>query len=166
MRVGYVIVVVTWACGPQPRGFESHDASPGSPPPSDGSPGGIADGAVVPSDGAAAPIDSPTPSGGLDPDLVLPNPGGQVCDDPGAIGSPECPAIEVCRMFSPTEGRCETCFACGNLGDFCTATDQCDILFECFQGSCTNFCTLGTFECGPIEDCIHVGHATRGVCRP
>jgi hypothetical protein len=80
--------------------------------------------------------------------------------------SPECPNLQVCRFFTPTEGRCETCTNCGNLGAACTATNECDILFECFRGKCTNFCTLGTTECGPPADCLNIGHATRGVCKP
>jgi len=109
----------------------------------------------------------PIDAGLLDPDLLLPDPNGQVCSHPGAIGSPECPAVDqVCRYFTPTEGRCESCTACGNLNAPCAATNECDILFECYLGRCTNFCTLGTSECGAPADCINIGNATRGVCRP
>lgn len=125
------------------------------PPPGDGPP---------PSDGPGT-SDGPIGGTGLDPELELPDPSGQFCDEPGR-GSPECPLTQVCRFFTSTEGRCESCAACGNLGAACTATDQCDILFECFRGRCTNFCTLGTTACGPPADCINIGHATRGVCKP
>lgn len=101
--------------------------------------------------------------GTLDPRLEVP-PSGETCATPGSLG--ECPAVQVCRFYSTTEGRCETCTSCGNLGDPCAASIDCDILFSCWEGECTNFCTLGSFECGPIEDCLDVGHPTRGVCRP
>jgi hypothetical protein len=108
-----------------------------------------------------------TPGAGLDPDLSLPDPGGQVCDEPGRSGLPECPAVDqVCRYFTATEGRCEPCSTCGNGGESCSATSQCDILYECYQGQCVSFCTLGTLACGTVADCINIGHATRGVCRP
>jgi hypothetical protein len=139
------------------------DAPPGTP--GDGAPAIDAqiDGPPTPID---APIDAPGGGGsGLDPDLSLPDPSGQVCDQPG-VGAPECPAGEVCRYFTSTEGRCEGCTMCGNLGASCTATNQCDTLFECYKGQCTNFCTLGSTECGAPADCINIGHATRGVCRP
>jgi hypothetical protein len=55
---------------------------------------------------------------------------------------------------------------CGNLNAACDASDQCDILFMCFQGQCTNFCALGTTECGAPQDCVDIGHPTHGVCRP
>jgi hypothetical protein len=113
-----------------------------------------------------APIDAPA-GGGLDPGLSLPPADGAPCTHPGAIGSPECPAgDQVCRFFTPTEGRCESCTTCGNLNASCSATNECDILFECYQGRCTNFCTLGTSECGAPTDCLDIGAATRGVCRP
>jgi hypothetical protein len=112
-----------------------------------------------------AAIDAPPGGGGsgLDPELELPDPGGQACSMPGR--STGCPAGEVCRFFTSTEGRCEGCSTCGGIGSACTATDQCDILAVCYAGQCTGFCTLGTIECGAPADCINVGHATRGVCR-
>ncbi len=103
-------------------------------------------------------------AGALSPELRLPDPSGAPCSSPGSLG--ECPGIAVCRFFTPAEGRCESCEPCGNLNDPCSASDECDILFMCFRGRCTNFCTLGTFECGAIEDCVEVGHPTRGVCVP
>jgi hypothetical protein len=141
------------------NGDDRHDAPPGAP--IDGKPGVDA----RPGPGIdAAPIDSPGGGGGLDPELELPDPGGQVCTTPGS-GS-QCPAGEVCRYFTPTEGRCEGCTSCGLRGTSCTATEQCDISLECYQGRCTEFCTLGTIACGTAADCIDIGHATRGVCRP
>jgi hypothetical protein len=131
--------------------------------------------AGTPGDGAPAidaridgpPIDAPGGTGGsgLDPELSLPDPNGQFCDQPG-VGAPVCPAGEACRYFTSTEGRCEACTTCGGLGASCTATSQCDILFECYQGQCTGFCTLGSIECGAPTDCIDIGYAARGVCRP
>ncbi len=103
------------------------------------------------------------PPGMLDPNLSLPNANGQTCTQVGYETG--CPAIQVCRFYSPTEGRCESCTTCGNLHATCSASNQCDILFMCYQGKCTNFCTLGTSECGPPADCINIGHPTRGVCK-
>ncbi|MCB9592558.1 MAG: hypothetical protein H6719_07490 [Sandaracinaceae bacterium] len=102
-------------------------------------------------------------AGALSSELSLPDPSGTPCTSPGSLG--ECPGIEVCRFFTPAEGRCETCGPCGNLNAPCAASSECDILFMCFRGRCTNFCTLGTFECGAITDCVDIGHPTRGVCR-
>lgn len=98
----------------------------------------------------------------LDPELAVPPEGNPTCTTPGA----SCGGAQVCRYYSSTEGRCESCTTCGNLNAPCTAGDQCDILFVCYRGRCTNFCTLGTYECGPIEDCVDIGHPTRGACRP
>ena len=78
----------------------------------------------------------------------------------------ECAGIEVCRFYDSVEGRCESCSPCGNLGDFCSASSECDILFLCYRGRCTNFCMLDTTMCGAIADCIDVGHPSWGVCRP
>jgi len=141
------------------------DAPAGTP--SDAASGDAAASADARIDGPPTPIDGPGGGGGsgLDPELEIPDPSGQFCDEPGRMGT-ECPAGEVCRYFTSTEGRCEGCTTCGNLGAACTATDQCDILFECFRGQCTNFCTLNTPECGAPADCVDIGHATRGVCRP
>lgn len=128
----------------------------------------IEDAATTPD--AGRPIDavtSPDSGGGgdpLSPFLSLPDPSGQVCTTPGSFG--ECPSIQVCRFFDSEDGRCETCEPCGNLNAACTDSSECDILFMCFTGRCTNFCQLGTFGCGPIEDCIDIGHPTHGVCRP
>jgi hypothetical protein len=159
-----LMMVIAAACasgrgGDGPSGGQ-HDAPAG--PPTDGTP--VADAAI---DGAIdAPIDGSGGGGtGLDPDLSLPDPGGQVCDEPGRLGLPECPPVHVCRFFTSTEGRCESCTGCGNLNAACSATSDCDILFECYKNRCTNFCTLGSGECGPPADCINIGHATRGVCR-
>jgi hypothetical protein len=44
---------------------------------------------------------------------------------------------------------------------------ECDILFACYNGFCTNFCHIGTTECGYPDDCLDVGCSTHdiGVCR-
>jgi len=141
--------------------------------PDGGGSGGDAPG--TPGDGAPAidaridgpPIDAPGGGGsGLDPDLSLPDPSGQVCTQPGRVGAPECPDAEVCRYFTSTEGRCEAGPPSGGtLGESCTASSQCDLLFDCYKGQCTEFCTLGTLSCGTVADCLDIGHATRGVCR-
>jgi hypothetical protein len=33
-------------------------------------------------------------------------------------------------------------------------------------GRITDERRFGTFECGPVEDCLDVGHPTHGVCDP
>lgn len=99
----------------------------------------------------------------LDPDLDVPDEG-EPCTTPGNMN--ECPALSVCRFHTAEEGRCESCDACGNLNAPCTEGTDCDILFACYAGRCTNICPLGTFGCGPVEDCLDVGHPTHGVCDP
>jgi len=103
------------------------------------------------------------PGDPLDPGLDIPE-GGQPCTTPGSLG--ECPAIEVCRFATTEQGLCESCDVCGNLGAPCVEGTDCDILFACYQGECTNICPLGTFYCGAVEDCLDVGHPTHGVCAP
>ncbi len=78
----------------------------------------------------------------------------------------ECPSLQVCRFYDSAEGRCESCGTCGNLGNTCTASNECDILFTCYQNTCVNICPLGTYYCGAITDCLDIGHPTYGVCRP
>lgn len=110
--------------------------------------------------------DDTTASGGgtpLDPDLDVPD-DGEACTTPGSLN--ECPGIAVCRFYTAEEGRCESCDTCGNLGAPCTEGTDCDILFACYAGRCTNICPLGTSYCGPVEDCLDVGHPTQGVCDP
>jgi hypothetical protein len=101
---------------------------------------------------------------GMDPGLSLPDPNGTPCTSYG-YGT-DCPGIEVCRISGPSSGRCEGCGPCGNLGASCTKSSDCDILFQCYQGKCTNICPLGTSYCGPVQDCLDVGNATYGVCKP
>lgn len=101
---------------------------------------------------------------GIDPALALPSASGAACSTPGSENG--CPLASVCRIASPSGGRCESCTNCGHLNDPCTASDECDIVFACFRGHCTNFCHLGTYECGPITSCIDVGHPTIGMCIP
>lgn len=113
----------------------------------------------------AVSIDQPDATTPLDPALSLPDPSGQPCVTPGARF--ECPGIEVCRPFTATEGRCESCGPCGNLNAPCTRSDECDILFTCFRGQCTGFCQLGSFNCGNPTQCIDVGLANmHGICAP
>ena len=104
-------------------------------------------------------------SGGnpLDPDLDIPD-RGEECTTPGDLN--ECPGIAVCRFATTEHGLCESCEPCGNLNAPCSEGSECDILFACYAGRCTNFCTLGFPECGPVEDCLDVGHPTKGVCDP
>jgi hypothetical protein len=112
-------------------------------------------GAGTSSTGGGGPLDP-----GLDvpPDGAPCSPPGASCDDNGDFG--------VCRFVSPTAGACETCVGCGNLNAPCSSGLDCDILFACYLGRCTNICPLGTSFCGPVDDCIDIGHETHGVCRP
>jgi hypothetical protein len=145
--------------------------APGLDAPRLDAPGLDAPGSDVP--GADAPRDVGRSDGGrdgggggpdLDPLLDVPPATATPCGSPGNLS--ECPGIAVCRFYSSTEGRCESCDACGNLFAPCSSGEDCDILFVCYAGRCTNFCTLGSFECGAPGDCLDVGHPTRGACRP
>jgi hypothetical protein len=140
------------------------DGAPGTPG-NDGGPSSK-DGSTTNTD-ANAPKDGAVgqDASGLDPDLKLPG-AGEACTTPGAGSGAGCPSLKVCRISSTTGGRCESCGPCGNLNAACTASSQCDILFQCYKGRCTNFCNLGSMECGAPADCINVGHATHGVCNP
>jgi hypothetical protein len=108
----------------------------------------------------AAPYDG----GALSPLLMVPDAGEPVCTIVGSES--ECPFLDVCRFFDGTQGRCETCSPCNGRDQPCSQSSECDILFACYDGFCTNFCDLGTQECGSVQDCINVGHPTKGVCRP
>lgn len=156
------IAVIATGCGPKPRADTNDDRTDARVEQIDAT---VIDAAMQADAAVDAPPDS-SGGGGLDPDLDVPPDANQVCTTPGSLSDAECPGIQVCRFFSPTEGRCESCVQCGNLNAACSASDQCDILFMCFQGRCTNFCTLGTLECGPPEDCVDIGHPTHGVCQP
>ena len=103
-------------------------------------------------------------SGALDPDLDLPDPSGDPCTSYG--NGSDCPFVHVCRMSGPNSGTCESCTTCNNLNQACSQSSDCDILFMCYQNKCTNICELGTFHCGAITDCVDIGHATHGVCKP
>ncbi|MCK6548901.1 hypothetical protein L6R52_23860 [Myxococcota bacterium] len=112
---------------------------------------------------AAAPDASPPDAGQLDPRLSPADGAGQSCQY--VSGSGECGLAEVCRFYSPLEGRCESCTNCGNLHDPCARSSDCDIVFVCFEGVCTNFCVLGAQSCGK-QPCIDVGYPNTGVCAP
>ena len=122
-------------------------------------------GAADESSGANASSEASSGGDGtpLDPQLDVPDMG-EHCTTPGDLS--ECPGIAVCRFATVEYGICESCDACGNLNAPCVQGTDCDILFACYAGSCTNFCTLGTSECGPVDACLDVGHPTKGVCDP
>lgn len=149
-------------------GTASSSADASSSSSSGGGPQGSSEGSTSVADGGSSggPSDSgSTGAGGtpLDPMLDIPD-GGAMCSNPGDLN--ECDGIAVCRFATVEYGLCESCDACGNLNAPCVEGTDCDILFECYAGRCTNFCTLGTYECGPIENCLDIGHPTRGVCNP
>lgn len=101
-------------------------------------------------------------SSDLHPDLPTADPSGEPCTTPGSLS--ECPSTEVCRFYTSTESRCESCEPCGNLGDPCTQSSHCDIVLVCFRGECTNFCSHEYGCSGVPEWCLDVGHPTHGVC--
>jgi hypothetical protein len=153
-----------------------HDASSGDASTSDASASDAAASDAVASDAvatdAASGIDAPATGSdgatggdatGLDPGLVLPDPSGTPCADPGQT---QCSGAEICRISSTTGGTCEGCTGCGNLHAPCTADSDCDILFQCYEGYCDSLCQLSTPQtCGVPTDCIQVGNATTGVCK-
>lgn len=103
----------------------------------------------------------------LDPNLATPPESNPPCTTPGSRG--ECGFLEICRHFSAEESRCESCDdgTCNGLGQPCSRTAECDILFTCYLGRCTGTCDLTTPQvCGVPTDCIDVGHPTHGVCLP
>jgi hypothetical protein len=126
--------------------------------------GGGADGGTA--DSASGDTGSTPESGadsGLDPLLVLPDPSGAPCADPGQT---QCAGAAICRISSTTGGTCESCTGCGNLHAPCTADVDCDTLFQCYAGYCDSLCQLATPQtCGVPTDCINVGNATTGVCK-
>ena len=104
------------------------------------------------------------------PGLTLPDADGTPCEYPGSTSTP-CKAYEVCRIYSPTEGRCEYSNGCRGYNAPCSAdTSPCCAEFQCFKGSCTTFCTLDynqyDSQCGSDVECVDVGHETRGLCEP
>jgi hypothetical protein len=103
-------------------------------------------------------------STGLDPLLDPPSATGAPCATPGSEA--QCPSLQVCRIDSSSGGRCEGCTSCNNLGKACSQSSDCDILFQCYAGVCANICPLGTQYCGAVTDCLDVGNAAYGVCRP
>jgi hypothetical protein len=153
---------------PSGTGASSTSSSGGSSTSSASSSGASASGGSssgASSSSASSSSSSSSSSGGasLDPDLSLPGAGGTPCTTPGSEG--ECPGIQVCRIASATGGRCEGCSPCNNLNQPCASSNECDILFQCFRGKCTNICPLGTSYCGAVADCVNVGNATYGVCK-
>lgn len=140
------------------------DGSTGSVDPTAGGSGGSGASTTTDSGGDDGGSTSGMQASELDPLLDIAE-GGEVCDTPGHLG--ECSGVAtVCRFHDSETGRCESCDDCGNLNAFCNDGTECDILFACFAGRCTNFCTLGTQGCGPPDACLDVGHPTRGVCDP
>lgn len=157
-----VVVAIAAACASGRRPGEGGGGDDGAGAQHDAAPGAI----DAPGTGVdARKLDGGTGGTGLDPELELPDPNGQVCHHPRAFN--ECPSPQVCRYFSPTEGRCEECpGGCGGLNQPCTATNQCDTPFECYQHTCVGFCILGSVECGAVSDCVDIGFPGMGVCKP
>jgi hypothetical protein len=104
-----------------------------------------------------------TGGSGLDPNLSPASGTGAICTTPGSLT--QCGVGQACRFYTSTQARCD---AGGPrlLGDSCTASSDCDILFVCYAGHCRNVCHIGTSECGAPANCIDVGfkNAAIGVC--
>jgi hypothetical protein len=123
--------------------------------------GAEADATDAATDTADSPVLTP-----LSDELDIP-PDGEGCESPGSMS--ECTGIQVCRLAFVEGGRCEACEpdgGCAGLNQPCTQSFDCDILFTCFRGRCVSQCPLDTTFCGSEEDCINIGHATHGACRP
>jgi hypothetical protein len=107
---------------------------------------------------------------GLDDRVALPELDATPCRvSIGGVDFVNCKGSEECRMATADSGRCEDCLGRCTLhqGDSCTQSWQCDSLFECFRGRCTNRCTRGEHECGKIESCLDVGFLGGfGLCDP
>ena len=99
----------------------------------------------------------------MDPDLGLPDGNGPPCSNVGAScnadGEPG-----VCRIYSQDEGRCESCTGCVGLDQPCQQSSDCDIIFQCYQGTCHNLCDRGFGCSGEPEWCVDVGSGEYGVC--
>jgi hypothetical protein len=109
---------------------------------------------------AANAVDS-----GLSPLLDPPDPSGTPCTNLGTGN--DCASGEICRISSTTGGRCEGCSgACGNPGDPCAQSKDCNTLYQCYAGHCRGLCPLGMpgGVCAVGATCIDVGNATTGVC--
>lgn len=100
---------------------------------------------------------------GTDPALGLPDGNGAPCPNVGgscsAGGDPG-----ICRIYSQTEGRCESCTSCSGLNQFCAQSSDCDILFQCYQGQCIELCDLTVGCSGVLDWCVDVGNDQYGVC--
>ncbi|MGE0326654.1 MAG: hypothetical protein AB7K71_29870 [Polyangiaceae bacterium] len=100
---------------------------------------------------------------GMDPDLGLPDGNGSACSNIGG-GCTAADGPGICRIYSQTEGRCESCTSCNNLNQPCTQSSECDILFQCYQGKCIGLCDLNVGCSGVTDWCVNVGNSQYGVC--
>ncbi|MEZ4370314.1 MAG: hypothetical protein R3B07_05785 [Polyangiaceae bacterium] len=100
---------------------------------------------------------------GMDPDLGLPDGNGSACSNIGG-GCTAADGPGICRIYSQTEGRCESCTSCNNLNQPCTQSSDCDILFQCYQGQCIGLCDLNVGCSGVTDWCVNVGNSQYGVC--
>lgn len=156
--VGVIALVATGliACA---QGTKAYFVSPGD--------GGLEDASesspAPASDGGADGKQDSDAAEDLDPDLRLPPGVGNTCSTPGTRDT--CAVGAICRIATPTGGRCETCGPCAAAGTSCTASSQCDLLMQCYRGKCAEVCPLGTSYCGAVADCLDVGHASHGVCK-
>lgn len=187
-RIVVLALLATAACGQFKQGF------PGETPGADGGPATSTDGNTVEPDGGtslpnddagvgpkrdgssaadASHGDATTSDGGgtgLDPEVTLPDQNEPVCYAPG--NTTVCGGVKACRMYSPTEGRCDDCYPQGRCSGLvkspCSDSLDCDVNLQCFRGRCTLYCSLQyKTECGGIPSrCIDVGHQTMGLCDP
>ena len=93
-----------------------------------------------------------------------PSPSGPECDTEGKPGT--CASGLVCRIYGPSEGRCEGCSPCNAVGMPCDASVRCAITAQCVAGTCHELCQL-TKPCATADTvCTDVGNDHAGVCAP
>lgn len=100
--------------------------------------------------------------------LSKPSPNTTICGNEGKTGG-SCAAGLVCRIYSPTDGRCEGCSPCNGIGEACTASVQCAITAQCFGGFCRELCSLAADAPPCVTEnttCQTVGNDAAGVCLP
>jgi hypothetical protein len=101
-------------------------------------------------------------TGTLDPQLVLPAPGGQPCDPP----NDQCTLPAACDIDGPCSFVCVTCVACLQQGAACSKATDCDPGVLCYGGTCVPECEFTAPQPCIGGQCTHVGNSYYGVCLP
>jgi hypothetical protein len=98
--------------------------------------------------------------------LSKPSPNAPICATEGKTGG-NCSVGLVCRIYSPSDGRCEGCSPCNAIGAACTSSVQCAITAQCFGGFCRELCSLSAGATPCVTEgttCQSVGNDAAGVC--